>query len=674
VVRLPLVVDDPATRHRVEDLFSAMWQVKRALQRDARDVVDAYWAGDVRRERDVKSWRAELGLSRTGLEQRAYTHLERSVWLADHVTKALVMHQADEVWNGVERHLFPDTSGRRAGRPRTGTWWEYTRIPGRARSHTTPNKWETFRLHGTLDGHLAAYHRPGPSGRAAVPAPDAALVAGSGVLAQPRHLKAPTKPAGRLPTGTVDKQGRPRTRAATWFDHTGPLTVVFNGGPASARGEFVLPVRLPQGAGRRPYLAHYLADPSRWHKIDLVRRRDAAAPGGWSYEAHLTVLAPGYTAPSTQARRTSAAALDRMGGVDGNVSNLAVVSLPTSGVPATGLAVSSKITLSPAEQDALTRERKKTRQRAKALDRSRRATNPLRYQPSPRQQRRDERRTAQNLPPKASSMPGGARVSDTAGRPKTAYRTDTLSKNYRTKRARQAMDAARQTEASHHRARRIAAEITAVHGARLTVEDCDIRTWFRLWGKACSATTPGRLITALDRECAAITGGRLLRASTFTTAWSQHCLCGRRVAKSLNQRTHYCDPGQGGCGLRADRDLTAAAWGCFTTLTDPDDPASARLDFQAACHTLHHFTPGLQEALTESTVTDSPPPPRGRSTTAAHRQVGHPVPHPRASARRNTGPRTVTTPDETRTAPMRPKAHTGTTRPRTGRPRITDTG
>src|ERR1700726_1697402 len=66
VVRLPLVVDDPADRRRVERLFSAMWSVKRALQRDARARVDAYWAGARRRAVDAKGWRAELGLSREG--------------------------------------------------------------------------------------------------------------------------------------------------------------------------------------------------------------------------------------------------------------------------------------------------------------------------------------------------------------------------------------------------------------------------------------------------------------------------------------------------------------------------------------------------------------------------------------------------------------------------------
>jgi hypothetical protein len=195
----------------VELLFSAMWQVKRALQRDARAVVDAYWAGEVRRESDARAWRAELGLSRTGLEHRAYAHVERSRWLGDHLSKALAMHQADEVWAGVARHMHPDAAGRRAGRPKTGTWWEYTRIPGRARSHTTDRKWETFRPHGTLTGHLTAFRHPALPGQVTTPAQAAALPPGTSALAQPRTMPAPTRPTGRIPTGTADHQGRART-------------------------------------------------------------------------------------------------------------------------------------------------------------------------------------------------------------------------------------------------------------------------------------------------------------------------------------------------------------------------------------------------------------------------------------------------------------------------------
>jgi hypothetical protein len=61
VIRLPLDVSRLDSRRRVEQLYSAMWSVKLALQRDARAAVDAYWAGDVRRQDDAKAWRVELG-------------------------------------------------------------------------------------------------------------------------------------------------------------------------------------------------------------------------------------------------------------------------------------------------------------------------------------------------------------------------------------------------------------------------------------------------------------------------------------------------------------------------------------------------------------------------------------------------------------------------------------
>ncbi|MGV9563706.1 zinc ribbon domain-containing protein, partial [Streptomyces sp. NPDC003480] len=571
VIRLPLDVHDPATRHRTAGLFSAMWSVKRALQRDACNVVDAYWAGDIRRETDAKAWRLELGLSREGMERRAYRHMENSKHLAHHVTKALVMHQADEVFEtSISRHLFADSSGRRHGRPRVGRWWHYTRIPGRARSHTTGRKWETFRLHGTLAGHLDAYRHRDLDDALATPAQVAALPAGTAVLEQPRHLPTPARPARRIATGEVTAKNTPKTRAATWWDHTGPLAVVFTGGADLSRGDLVLPVRLPSGSGRWPRLLHYLNNPDTWHKIDLVRRRDASAPGGWAYEAHLMVLAGGYASPATKARRTAAATLERAGGIDGNVSNLSIVSFPSTFDPADGDIEATRIEPSDAELAALAKARRKDRGRRRALDRSRRASNPAQYGPSKRQQARAERRQAAGLPARAIAAPGGARAANKAGVPKQAYRRDSLSAGYRLNRARLAEAAATAAAAKDHRARRTAQEIISGHGANLVVEDCDIRTWYRRWGKALQATTPGRLITAIARECEK-TGGRMLRASTFTTKLSQTCFCGATVAKTLADRIHACTA----CGLVGDRDKVSAALGAHVHLTDPGDPSTA---------------------------------------------------------------------------------------------------
>ncbi|MFI6361031.1 transposase, partial [Streptomyces sp. NPDC050743] len=572
MIRLPLDVHVPGTRYRVEGLYSAMWSIKRALQRDARDAVAAYWAGDVRRASDVQAWRGELGLSREGMERRAYRHMENSRHLAHHVTKALVMHQADEVFEtSVSRHLFADSSGSRFGRPRVGRWWDYTRIPGRARSHTSARKWETFRLHGTLAGHLDAYRHRGLPRSVASPEQVAALPAGVKVLEQPRQLPAPSRPLGRIETGEVTAKGTPKKRAATWWDHTGPLAIVFTGGADSSRGDLVLPVRLPSGSGRWPYLLHFLNSPESWHKIDLVRRRAASAPGGWAYEAHLmVVLAGGYASPATKTRRQAAAALKRVGGVDGNVSNLSVVSFPATFDPADGDIKATRIEPTREELAALAKARRKERGRKRALDRSRRASSPAQYGPSKRQQNRADRRQAAGLPARAVGMPRGGRVSHKAGVPKQGYRRDALSAGYRLNRARLAEAAATAAAAKDHRARRIAADIITDHGANLVVEDCDIRTWYRVWGKALQATTPGRLIAAIGRECEKA-GGRMLRVSTFTTKLSQTCFCGERVAKTLADRIHVCPS----CGLVGDRDKVSGALCAHVHLADPDDASTA---------------------------------------------------------------------------------------------------
>ncbi|MEU9718834.1 transposase [Streptomyces sp. NPDC047976] len=620
VMVLPLAVTCPADLARLEKLFDAMWSIKRAVQRDARARVNAYWAAfHERDEHGAKAVRQRLGLSRETLERCAYKHLEASGHLQHHASKALAMHMADEVWNGVQRHLFPDATGNRFGKPKTGRWYDFFRVPGRARSHTTDRKWETFRLVGSLHGHTMAY-----------------TDGGRHTLMQPRRMPVPTVPSGTVPTGRATASGKPGVRKATWWDHTGPLAVVFSGGPDSNRGDLVLPVRVPQRPGQWKRVEHFLANPGRWHKVDLVRRRKASAPGGWSYEAHLMILGPGYTAPAIRAMREQAAVLDRIGGVDGNVSNVSVVSLPAGLDPADGKPQSTEIALNPEQRSLLEREARTRRGRARALERSRRATNAEQYRLSKKQARRAEQRTAKGLKPKAVTVPGGARAARVDGVPKQAFRRDRFSTGYRYLCARQAESAASSADHRSHRARLLARQIIAVHGPVLVIEDCDIRTWYRLWGKPLSQTTPGLLIAALERECQA-TGGRLVRASTWSTALSQHCLCGKRVTKALRDREHQCSA----CGLAGKRDLVSAALAAFVRFTDADDPKTAYLDTTASRHAQITFSEGLEEALRESTAPSQ--------TTV--RGAGHAaVPRQRrgTSAPRTAGRRSRATLDEPR--------------------------
>jgi Putative transposase DNA-binding domain len=618
VIRLEVDASDERARRRVEQQWRAVFRLRRALQRDAAARCHAYWSAHRERAIDPKAARERLGLTRKRMEAAAKAHIEASGWMRDHLTKAVGLHVADEIWETVDRHLFTDASGRRHGPPRIGSWWDFTRIPGRARSHTkTTPTWETYRLVGTLVGHLARYRHPWLPASVTGAAVAASRPAGTSVLAQPARLPAPVKPT-----------------SGSWRDHDGALAVVFTGLPG---GDLVLPVRLPQSAGQWPHLCHFLADPDIWHKIDLVRVADRRAPGGWRYYAHLLVHQTGYQSPATQARRAHIPDA-RRAGVDANVSNLALASFPDEHPE---WLVVDQITCTDQQQRAAENAARRNRARQRALDRSRRNTNPDQYGPSVRQQARAERRTAAGLAPTQITNPSGARHARTDGVPLRAYRHDRLSRSYQRSRTDHTVDARAASRAKHARAADIAARIVAAHGNIITVEDCRISTWARLWGKRIALFSPGMLVSALARECAA-TGGRLHRAGTRTTALSRHCLCGQRVPKTLSQRTHHCPH----CGLRADRDVTSAVLAACVDLANPDDPRTARVDYRLA-HALRAWLASQQERE-DSVNRHQPPaaPAAGPARTGSHHPVasaeqphaplGPPPNRPESTGRRGT--------------------------------------
>jgi transposase len=565
VLRLALDVSDPLQRSRIETLFQDSFALRRALQRGVRDACTAYRAATNERAADPAAVRERLGLTRTALEHRAYAHLDAAPHLRRGMTKALAMHQADSVWTSVERHLFRDATGNRQGLLGVGRWYDFRRIPGRARSHTTDNKWETFRLHGSLAGHHAAYT-------------DA-----SGTFVQPRRLR------------PVDEQ--------PWWTYDGPLAVVCTG---LGVGTLVLPVRLPTAPSNQPMLDHHLADPSRWHKIDLVRSRAPNQPGGWRYEAHLLVLIQPYVSPTTAERRARAAieTMDRSAGIDVNVSNVSVASHDT------GQAM--RLTRIDRDEPARQRDRgraRRERRRQRQIDRSRRATNRAQYQLSKRQAKRARRREAAGLPP-VEVIPMGPRVVRADGRPLQRYRRDVLSKTNRWALARHAAGQQSEAQARRDRARVVAAEVVATHGYQLVVEDTSIQAWARSWGRALALLSPAMLVSAIDREARAVaavagaTNGGVVRAATSTTALSQHCPCGARVSKRLGDRVHLCSA----CGLRGDRDAVAAILASFVVLVERGNPASARVDYDASLDALGEIRQSLrssyqgwQDTLSEST-------------------------------------------------------------------------
>ncbi|MHA7649644.1 zinc ribbon domain-containing protein [Mycobacterium sp. ML4] len=299
------------------------------------------------------------------------------------------------------------------------------------------------------------------------------------------------------------------------------------------------------------------------------------------------------------------------------MSNLSVASfLARASGPAGDQLRVEQIVCTPDQQQAAARAAKKTRDRQRALDRSRRNTNPEQYSPSARQHTRAERRAATELSPRQVTNPGGARAARADGVPLRAYRRDELSGRYHTLRADHAQAACAVSQAKHARATQVAAGIVAAHGNAITIEDCRINTWARLWGKRIALFSPGMLLTALAAECAAA-GGKLHRAGTRTTAMSQHCLCGERVSKTLSQRTHRCPA----CGLVADRDIIAAILAASVEFTNPEDPSTAVVNYQLA-HTLGDGLASQQEWEGSVNRHQPPPPPGERSArTGSHHRA-----------------------------------------------------
>ena len=116
VIRLELDVSDAVVRRRLERQWAAVFRLRRALQRDAAARCRAYWAA--RHERGRRSeggCGSGWGCRAKGLRPRRKRHIEASGWMRDHLTKAVGLHVADEVWETVDRHLFADSSGRRHG-------------------------------------------------------------------------------------------------------------------------------------------------------------------------------------------------------------------------------------------------------------------------------------------------------------------------------------------------------------------------------------------------------------------------------------------------------------------------------------------------------------------------------------------------------------------------------
>jgi hypothetical protein len=262
------------------------------------------------------------------------------------------------------------------------------------------------------------------------------------------------------------------------------------------------------------HLEHHLAGSSRWHNIDLVRHRDPGAPGGWAYQAHLLCLVEGYVCDTTRQRReqTPAATAGRRGGCDVNVSNVTIA----SHVDGADLRITT-IQRTADEQEREQRRRAKQRRRHKALDRSRRNTNPDAYHPSARQEQAAKRRADAALPPKQHAPAGprkpGVTVARSGPTGTTGCRVPTVAGGV----GPPATPAPRRS-----------------HGA--TPPDASPARW------SPTAALPVRPPSP----------------------------------QTLSERTHRCTT----CGLAGARDAVSAVLASCVDMGEPDDPATARVDYR----------------------------------------------------------------------------------------------
>ena len=215
VIRLELDASDERAAAAVGAAVGGGVSAAAGIAARRRGPVPGVLGGPPRARGDPKALRERLGLSRKGIEAAAKGHIEASGWMRDHLTKAVGLHLADEVWQTIDRHLFADASGRRHGPPRIGSWWDFTRIPGPG---PLPHESQT----GVGDLAAGRHPRRAP-GR--LPAPAATRLVTTAAAAADR-------PAG--PRSWPSRPGWPRRAPASgsWWDHVGALAVVFTGLPA----------------------------------------------------------------------------------------------------------------------------------------------------------------------------------------------------------------------------------------------------------------------------------------------------------------------------------------------------------------------------------------------------------------------------------------------------------
>ncbi|WP_082177494.1 MULTISPECIES: RNA-guided endonuclease TnpB family protein [Acidithiobacillus] len=162
----------------------------------------------------------------------------------------------------------------------------------------------------------------------------------------------------------------------------------------------------------------------------------------------------------------------------------------------------------------------------RAMDRSKRASNPDNYHPD-----------------------GTIKVPEKGERLRWVFTQGYFRLRSRLKELQRRLAAYRRTEHG-----RLANRVIAT-GNTVMAEKLSYQAFQRMFGKSVRDRAPGGFMNHLRRK-AASAGGEVIEFPTRTTKLSQSCHCGDVVKKPLSQRWHDCS-----CGAHAQRDLYSAYLG-----------------------------------------------------------------------------------------------------------------
>ena len=336
----------------------------------------------------------------------------------------------------------------------------------------------------------------------------------------------------------------PRARSAGWSGLS--LRTSEDGGfaihlhPSRDRARhLVIPVVTQGGSDQRE--GWYLEDPTSWRQVKIVRRE---IRNHFVYEAHVLCAKEPYRDPSRYG-----CAPDGVVGVDLGVSSLAAVGIGPDGTLTDALLV--RTTSQELEQRRLVARQRRRTQRA--LERSRRATNPDAYGP--------DRRSRAG---RGSQRPG--------------IRLAT-SKAYRATRRALRDERRRERESRVITTNRTASAVLQRCGTNIVTEDVTVKAWQRTWGRSISYFAPSEMISALERETR-FAGGSFTKVPC-RLGLTQTCHCGAVKKKSLAERWHRCQIcGSGFKSAPVDRDLHSAFLAAFVTSTS--SPIASTLDTDRA--------------------------------------------------------------------------------------------